>query len=204
MGLVIAVGLMKVGGNVSNAVAVKPSPSPWGRELKVAQRAFSSQNEERREPWGVDEIRWFVAANFKGMGPAEKRELVKAIHEESRTYGLAPQLILSVIAVESDGDPALESPKGALGLMQIMPETAKGLAQETALPWNGKETLLTPSHNVRLGTRYLFQMLQRYQDLALALSAYCLGPTRLDGLLMREKEPPWHYASKVLELYQAM
>ena len=77
MGLVIAVGLMKVGGNVSNAVAVKPSPSPWGRELKVAQRAFSSQNEERREPWGVDEIRWFVAANFKGMGPAEN--LIKKV-----------------------------------------------------------------------------------------------------------------------------
>ena len=203
IGFVSALELMKLQESVSTAVALKHPSSPWGRELKVAKKAFSTQGEGPQEPWGAEEIRWYVAANFKSLGPAEKRELVKAIHEESRSYGLAPQLILSVIAVESDGDPALESPKGALGLMQLQPETAKDLAQEVSLPWSGKESLLRPSTNVRLGTRYLFQMVQRYRDLPLALCAYYLGPGRLDRLLMKDEEPPWQYASKVLGIFQA-
>jgi hypothetical protein len=202
IGIASALGLAKLQDSVSSAAAWKQQISPWGRELRLAQKAF--QGNGRHEPWGLEEIRWFVSGYFKGLTPAEKIELVKTIHEECRTYGLAPQLILSVILVESDGNPTSESPQGSLGLMQLQPATAKELASEVSLPLEGKESLFRPATNVRLGTRYLFRMIQRYRDLPLALSAYYLGPGRLDSLLMRDQEPPWHYASRVLELFQGL
>jgi soluble lytic murein transglycosylase len=68
----------------------------------------------------------------------------------------------------------------------------------------GRDSLYHPPTNVRLGIRYLFQMVQRYKDLGLALTAYYMGPNRLDSLLTKEADLPWQYASRVLTLYQDM
>jgi soluble lytic murein transglycosylase-like protein len=205
IGLVCGMGLLKLHNALSGFVALGPTNSPWGIELLLAQqRDRPSVTEEAQEPWGRDEILYFVAANFKGLGLADKRELARAIHEESRIFGLAPQLILSVISVESDGDPSCQSPDGALGLMQIKPEVARDLAQEVRMPWSGRDSLLQPATNVRFGMRYLFQMVLRYQDLPLALSAYCMGPSKLDKLLSTEQEVPQQYVNRVLGLYHGL
>ncbi len=200
VGLALAVWMAGIPEPLRGGAGPGQATSPWGREMKLAQRAF--QGSQVQEPWGIEEIRWFVAASFRNLSPSEKRNLVKAIYEASRDYGLAPQLILSIILVESDGNPNLESPRGAMGLMQIMPEVGQELASQVSVPWKDRETLIHPATNVRLGTHYLFQMLQKYRDLPLALCAYWLGPNRLDRILEKAEEPPWHYAQKVLELFE--
>lgn len=202
VGLILAMWLAKIQEPWAAASNAGQPSSPWGRELRVAQRAF--QGTAAQEPWGLEEIRWFVAASFRNLTPGEKRDLVKAIYEASRDYGLAPQLIISIIMVESDGNASLESSKGAIGLMQIMPSVGQEVAAQVSVPWRDRQTLVHPATNVRLGTYYLFQMLQRYRDLPLALCAYWLGPNRLDQILLREEEPPWHYAQKVLELFEGL
>jgi hypothetical protein len=204
IGLLGARELLKLQTSFTQDVVRKP-PSPlWNRELKLAQKAFPSQGEEIREPWGLEEIRWYVGSFFKRLGPVEKKDLVRAIHDECRFYGLAPQLVLSVIAAESEGAHDLVSPKGAMGLMQLHPTTAQSMAEEVNVPWGGEDSLYHPVINVRLGIRYLFNMIQRYQDLPLALSAYYMGPNKLDRLLMRDQELPWHYVDRVLDLYRTL
>jgi soluble lytic murein transglycosylase-like protein len=98
-------------------------------------------------------------------------QTVKAIAE---AHHLPEELVHSVIAAESAYDPAAISVKGAIGLMQLMPETARELAVNP----------LDPGENVQGGVSYLKQLLERYagsQDqLLLALAAYNAGPGAVD------------------------
>ena len=94
------------------------------------------------------------------------------IQNAARTYGLDPALISSVIAVESNFNTRAVSKKSALGLMQLLPETAAQMAVPNAFD---------PAQNINGGTRYLRQLLDRYkQNLSLALAAYNAGPGRVD------------------------
>lgn len=203
LGLTAALGILKLHRSFSNEVVLRPSPAPWAGELRLAQWTESEKADGPRDPWGIDEIRWFVTASFKGLSPSEKRELASVIYEECKTSRLAPQLVLSLIAVESEGVPTSVSPKGAMGLMQLDPSVARALAADAKLTWEGDHSLYRPGLNVRLGIEYLLQMLLRYQDLSLALSAYYLGPNRLDRLLSKDQGLPWHYVGRVMRLYEA-
>jgi Transglycosylase SLT domain len=85
----------------------------------------------------------------------------------ARKNGLSPVLLSSVIHAESNFQPHAVSPKGALGLMQLMPVTARSLAVRD--PFD-------PSENVRGGAFYLKQLLGTFGNLNLALAAYNAGP----------------------------
>jgi len=73
---------------------------------------------------------------------------------------------------------------GAIGLMQLMPETGRDVATEIKLPYSGLATLVDPQSNIRLGTTYLGQMSERYGgNQVLATAAYNAGPHRVDRWL---------------------
>jgi soluble lytic murein transglycosylase-like protein len=96
-------------------------------------------------------------------------EVVKAA---SGTYHLDPDLVNSVIRAESGFNVRAVSPKGAQGLMQLMPQTASQL---------GVRNVFDPEANVDGGTRYLRELLERYNfDLIKALAAYNAGPQRVE------------------------
>lgn len=99
--------------------------------------------------------------------PALPANLDEIIDHASKTYGIDSDLINAVIRAESDHKPDSTSPKGAMGLMQLMPETAEDL---------GVKDPYDPVENVMAGSRYLKTLLNRYhQDIPLALAAYNWG-----------------------------
>lgn len=108
--------------------------------------------------------------------PFPFRELI--LHEAGER-GLDPFLVAGLIRRESAFSPTVISGAGAIGLMQVMPETGRALAREAGLREYDPALLKEPDINVHLGSRYLRTMLDRYdRDLPLTLSAYNAGPTR--------------------------
>jgi soluble lytic murein transglycosylase-like protein len=104
--------------------------------------------------------------------PAKPQTLNEVINTISDRHHIDPDLINSVIHAESGFNPRAVSPKGARGLMQLMPQTASQL---------GVSNAFDPRSNVEGGTRYLSELLQRYNfDLIKALAAYNAGPQRVE------------------------
>lgn len=99
-------------------------------------------------------------------------------------------LVERVIAHESAGQVAAVSPKGALGLMQLMPDTAREMAAGLGLPYDEQRLTRDGDYNKLLGTAYLDQLLRRYDgEQALAVAAYNAGPSRVDEWLLRNGDP---------------
>jgi soluble lytic murein transglycosylase-like protein len=99
-------------------------------------------------------------------------DLNEVVKTASWTYHLDPDLVNSVIRAESGFNVRAVSPKGAQGLMQLMPRTASQL---------GVQNVFNPQANVEGGTRYLRELLERYDfDLVKALAAYNAGPQRVE------------------------
>jgi soluble lytic murein transglycosylase-like protein len=105
----------------------------------------------------------------RARDPARRKDsLMPLVRAAARTHGLPEALLQAVVETESGFDPAAVSPKGALGLMQLMPQTARALQVRDARD---------PADNIDGGARYLKELLSRFRnDLALALAAYNAGP----------------------------
>ncbi len=111
-------------------------------------------------------------AAASALNTASRQDLDTVIKTASGTYRLDPDLVNSVIRAESGFNVRAVSPKGAQGLMQLMPQTASQL---------GVQNAFDPQANVEGGTRYLRELLERYDfDLVKALAAYNAGPQRVE------------------------
>lgn len=118
----------------------------------------------------------------------------KLISDKSYQYGLDPALVKAVISVESDFNPRAVSEKGAMGLMQLMPLTAKEL---------GVSNSFDPVANIDGGTRYLRYLLDYFNwDMELALAAYHAGISRVEKHFGIPPIPATHaYVKKVKTTY---
>jgi hypothetical protein len=121
------------------------------------------------------------------------RSTDRLIWKVARQEGVDPYLLRSMVAAESAFNPSSVSKKGAVGLMQLMPRTARSL---------GVTNRYNPEQNLRGGARYIKQMLKRFTSVRLALAAYNAGPTtvkRFNGI------PPFaetkKYIANVLRNY---
>ena len=137
-----------------------------------------------------------------GLLPEEVSRLSVAIAAESSRAKLPVELVLALIQVESSGYNFAVSPMGAMGLMQLMPATAEGVARRIGLRWVGPAMLFDPVSNVRLGVLYLRELVDRYGSVTTALAAYNWGPKRIAERLRRGEPVPALYAQRVLSVYE--
>jgi len=101
------------------------------------------------------------------------------VEREARRNGLDPFLVAGLIRRESIFDPNAVSAAGAVGLMQVMPETGAGLAQGAGIAGFRSSMLKDPAVNLRLGTRFLAAQVRRYPTLTEVFAAYNAGPGRV-------------------------
>lgn len=116
------------------------------------------------------------------------------VHEVSERHEVDPALVRAVIQTESNWNPSAVSSKGALGLMQLIPSTAREM---------GVHNALDPKQNLDGGVRYLRKLLERYNgDLDRALAAYNAGPGAVDraGGVPRYRETR-AYVQKITDSY---
>ncbi len=174
------------------------SLSAFGADLAILHNGFSIRH-ERRETLGpvtrlyleadkggyvdiaTDQIERFEKDQSPALPPAlaavaapppKPQTLNEVINTISDRHHLDPDFISSVIHAESGFNPRAVSPKGAQGLMQLMPQTASKL---------GVSNAFDPRANVEGGTRYLSELLERYNfDVVKALAAYNAGPHRVE------------------------
>jgi len=128
--------------------------------------------------------------------PPERTDVATLIDEAAERYGVPVEILHSVAAVESGYDPRAVSPKGAVGVMQLMPSTAAALGADPE----------DPAENIDAGARYLRDLLLKYDGgLYRTLAAYNAGPGAVDRY---RGVPPYRetlsYVEKVLERYRRL
>jgi hypothetical protein len=119
--------------------------------------------------------------------PTASATIPDLVEKTSRAHNVDPLLVDSVIRVESNYNPNAISPKGAEGLMQLMPPTARML---------GVTDSFDPAENIEAGVKYLKYLQDLYKDDRLALAAYNAGPAAVDRF---KQVPPYPETQKYVE-----
>ncbi|RDV83557.1 lytic transglycosylase domain-containing protein [Ammonifex thiophilus] len=135
--------------------------------------------------------------NWREIGqryyPLKYREI---IFRHAQANGIDPLLVAAIIKTESNFHPEAVSPRGAIGLMQLLPSTAQDMARLRDEPFDPRK-LYDPETNIALGTSYLAVLFQEFHDPVLVLAAYNGGRGNVERWL---KSATW--SGKELDLDQ--
>jgi hypothetical protein len=165
--------------------------------IRTILRKNGGSAQDIRQEWIQEHVKKWIPRRLALSRPKPPTPAIRqAIQASSARHGLDPNLIYAVIEAESGFHQYAVSPKGAQGLMQIMPETQRTL---------GLRQPFDPRQNIDTGTRYLRALMKRFQSLELALAAYNAGP----AVVERHKGvPPYaetrQYIQRVLARYHSL
>ena len=109
-----------------------------------------------------------------------KLEYTEYVKKYANEYGVDEYLIYAIIKAESNFEPNAESHRGAKGLMQLMYSTAEDISKRIGIELN-EDNILEPDININLGTKYISMLIQKYNNINLALAAYNAGSGNVDG-----------------------
>jgi soluble lytic murein transglycosylase-like protein len=171
----------------------KPVPGPNAASMQAARSAAAEVNRYLGQESNQAANAKIVAANFRGT-PSAPIDIDSAIEQAAARHNVDPNLVRAVVKVESNFNPNAVSRKGAMGLMQLMPSTARQLNVKN--PFD-------PAQNVDAGVRHLKQLLESYGgDIKLTLAAYNAGA----GAVARSSGVPHfaetqNYVRRITNLY---
>lgn len=165
--------------------------------LKLQQEIDKNVTSAASKAHAAQRVRETSAAEHTTAAAQERfanPELARVIHAAAQKYAVDPKLVSAVAEVESGGDQNAVSPAGAVGVMQLMPDTAAGLGIN---PYDMKS-------NVEGGAKYLREMLDTFDgDVKKAVAAYNAGPNAVKAY---GGVPPYaetqNYVTSVLDIYR--
>ena len=144
--------------------------------------------------WQWDQIAIFTIARAKywdDVGLRFPLSYQQQVIKNASMQQLEPAIVFGLVRRESAFDKDAQSPVGASGLMQIMPQTGRQIAAKLNEKWHSKQILFNPSVNLKYGTYYYKQLLDRFEgNFVLAAAGYNAGPTRVDRWLPEDQEMP--------------
>jgi soluble lytic murein transglycosylase len=146
------------------------------------------------DQWGWHDRAILTVARSRNYDDLKLRfplEHLDSVHRNARDNKLDTGQVFAVIRQESAFNSDARSSAGAMGLMQLMPGTGRLTAKRNRLPYAGAGTLLDVDRNIQLGTRYLRQVMERFNDNpVLATAAYNAGPQRVERWLPETGSEP--------------
>ncbi len=155
------------------------------RPAEVTASASWVETLERLDRW--------AASIRPDLDVAHRQWLVLLLLRASHRWGVDPELVMSVAVTESGLRQDAVSPRGAVGVMQVMPATARAYGAD---PYDTIQ-------NIEVGVRYLSELLARYRgDVQLALAAYNAGPSRVRNSVPAIRETR-NYVRRVVETYRS-
>jgi soluble lytic murein transglycosylase-like protein len=194
--LVAAMPLLHLGhpANLGDMPREPQPPDPLALENEALEKALLSMPDTLAKEKEKVSINHAALASLKGK--EAEQILHPVIHEVASQYDVDPSLIKAIIWAESSFNPKAVSKRGAMGLMQLMPATARSLGL-------GIKDIKDPQSNIDCGVRYFKQLMVQFDgDARLALAAYNAGSHKV---VQYKGVPPYeatrYYIKKVFRYY---
>jgi soluble lytic murein transglycosylase-like protein len=136
------------------------------------------------------------------LSAGERRHIASIIVRESDEHGYDPLFVTALVQVES-GCSRTARGGDALGLVQMIPSTARDVARRAGVAWRGTATLTEPAANIAIGLAYLLELESQLGDTYRAVAAYNLGPARVARMSSRRAERT-DYVRRILTRYEQL
>jgi soluble lytic murein transglycosylase len=144
----------------------------------------------------------FLKERKPGIPEDRIKVIANSVYEESRKYDLDYRLVLAIMKVESNFKNEAVSRRGARGLMQIKPSSAKIIARESGVEVKGAKCLHEPEKNIKIGVSYLSKLHAMFEDMVSALHAYNAGPGKVKKPATQETAKTTSFTRKVMSEYR--
>ena len=157
----------------------------------------------------LESLKHFIAAyaevnSINNLSDSDYELLAREIKKAGAKYDIDPMLVVSIITVESSFDKNAVSPKGAIGLMQLMPQTAKDLCVEMGVDASACKVGDVKT-NILVGTYYLSKLSSKYNNnMRHYLAAYNYGPSEIDRIIKEKDSVPAEFYSRIMKIYQKL
>lgn len=172
--------------------------------ISVSEK-LNAEREKMTFATQVLDVRDILSTFNRPPGGLTAMDMAYLIVSESRKHSIDPYLVLAVIKTESSFNRNSVSNKGAVGLMQLLPGTARYISdQKPDVNIRKTEELFDPVTNIKLGIGYLSYLMNKYDNQKHAIIAYNLGPGNLRKKLQSGSGLPQVYYSKVMKNYRLM
>lgn len=148
----------------------------------------------------IEKIVSYLKGKKVNMGEDRLKAVVSTVCDQSQKHDLDYRLVLALIKVESNFRQDVVS-KGAHGLFQMKPATAKKVARDAGVAWNGSQSLHEADDNIKLGVCHLSKLVQDFKSVPTALHAYNVGTGNAKARTT-DDEPKTAFIQRVLKEYK--
>lgn len=181
-------------------MTLAPAPVTAPRQVAAAEIAAFEVPADPADP--VDTVAAALTDCPNPLSREQRWSIARVIQEESTQHGYDPLFITALVQVESGCAPNARG-GGAIGLTQLLPSTARGVAARAGVQWRGPETLKDPLANVRIGVRYLSELETMLDCPYRAVAAYNMGPAPVLHMSTSRAQRVG-YVRKILNRYERL